>query len=95
MTQDEPHWVRPVWQLTAHALFEQTWPAPQAAPQAPQLRPSVWVLTHAAGAPSVPPHVVWPVGHVAEQWPPLQDCPGAHVTLHPPQLTFSVSSFAQ
>ena len=85
----------PVPQLTAHAPVEQTLPAPQPKPQPPQLRLSVWIFTHVAAAPSVPPHDVCPDGHVSAQWPPVHDWPGAHVTPHPPQFALSVCSFAQ
>jgi hypothetical protein len=53
-------------------------------PQAPQLRVSVWVLTHIAGI----PQAVEPMGH--RHTPITQPWPAGHALPHEPQLALSV-----
>jgi hypothetical protein len=62
-------------------LFEQVWPVPHAAPQAPQLSASLATLIHAV------PHSLSPAAHDAEHAPWLQKgIAPEHTTPQAPQF---------
>ncbi len=66
-----------------------TWPAPQAAPQAPQLLPSLWRSRQ------VPAQFTWPGGQLTAQRPPAQTCPAGQALPQAPQLSESTRGSTQ
>jgi hypothetical protein len=63
---------------------EQTWPAAQASPQAPQLAGSTLVVTQLS------PHWVVPPVHSSWHSPAVQVCPAAQASPQSPQFLASV-----
>jgi hypothetical protein len=76
-------------QVAAQAPLEQTCPAGQAMPQAPQFARSVWVSRQ------VPPQSTVPLPQFARHVPATQAKPAAQVEPHAPQLPGSIWGFAQ
>ena len=70
-------------QAVLQTPFEQTSPAPQVAPHAPQLAGSSFVSTQSV------PHVVVPPPHDRAHVPSEQTSPVAHAWLHEPQFVTS------
>jgi hypothetical protein len=66
LTQAPLQLVRPPGHWVVQAPLEQTWPLPQAPPQAPQFCGSLAVETQK------PPQAVWPAGQATTQAPPEQ-----------------------
>jgi hypothetical protein len=87
-TQTPPQLTWPLAHETWHAPLLHTLPAPQATPQAPQLRRSFWKLTQIFG-PASPPQVPRPALHVRPHVPAEHTWPVAHLVSQAPQLAGS------
>jgi len=93
-TQLDPHWVRPVAQLTVtHAPETQAWPPAQAVPHLPQFAGSYCTFEHTAVEPL--PHRVSPVEQDVEHTPALHTWPAEHFVPQAPQFCGSVWKFVQ
>ena len=82
--QTPPQSVSPAWHDSTHDPPEQTCPAAQALPHAPQLKRSVCVLAQ------TPPHSVSPAWQLTSHEPPEHTSPAGHATPQEPQFWLSV-----